>query len=85
MEKAVDQYVFYAVVVVFVIALVGIFWTKTQGFGKYTTSTLILTLVLFVASIAFVTQRVEWEPLANILFAVAGFAGGLITSKAGEK
>jgi FtsH-binding integral membrane protein len=85
MEEAVEQYAFWGVVGVFVLSLAGIFWTKTKGFGKYTTSTVLLTLVLFVASIAFVTQRVEWEPLANILFAVAGFAGGLITSKADDK
>ena len=70
-----------AVVVVFGGSIVGIFWTKTQGFGRYTTSVLILALVLFVAALAFVLGKVEWAPLANLLFAVAGFAGGLITAK----
>jgi hypothetical protein len=58
--------------------------TKTPGFGRYSTSVLILTLVLFVAAMAFVLGKVEWAPLANLLFAVAGFAGGLVTIKHGE-
>ena len=74
-----------AVTLVFGGALVGIFCTKTVGFGKYTTSTLILTLVLFVAALAYMSGKVEWAPMANLLFAVAGFAGGLITAKVGEK
>ena len=79
-----DTQLQWAIVAIFALTLVGIFWTKTKGFGKYTTSTVILTLVLFVASVAFMSGRVEWGPLANILFAVSGFAGGLITAKAGE-
>jgi hypothetical protein len=79
-----DAILVVAIVVIFGGSLVGIFWTKTKGFGKYTTSTVILTLVLFVTSIAFATQRIDSEVLANILFAIAGFAGGLITSKSGQ-
>jgi hypothetical protein len=71
----------WGVLVLFALTIVGIFCTKTKGFGKYTTSTLILTLVLFVAAMAFFQGMVEWQPLANLLFAVAGFAGGLITAK----
>jgi p-aminobenzoyl-glutamate transporter AbgT len=41
----------------------------------------ILALVLFVASLAFILGKVEWQPLANLLFAIASFAGGLITAK----
>jgi len=70
---------------IFGVALVGIFCTKTAGFGKYTTSTVILTLVLFVAALAYMSGKVEWAPMANLLFAVAGFAGGLITARAGEQ
>ncbi len=32
-------------------------------------------------SLAFVLGKVEWQPLSNLLFAIAGFAGGLITAK----
>jgi hypothetical protein len=30
---------------------------------------------------ALVEGKVEWMPMANILFAIAGFAGGLITAR----
>lgn len=70
-----------AMVVIFGGSIIGIFLTKTPGFGRYTTCVLILALVLFVASLAFTLGKVEWHPLANLLFAIAGFAGGLITAK----
>ena len=70
----------WGVLIVFALALAGIFWTKTPGFGKFTTSVVILTLVLFVASMAFFMGKIEWQPLSNILFAIAGYAGGLIVS-----
>ncbi len=54
------------------------------GFGKYTTSALLLTLILFVTAVALVQGKVEWTPIANILFAVAGFAGRLIAARCAE-
>jgi uncharacterized membrane protein YhhN len=75
----------WGILFVFFVVVIGIFQSKTPGFGKYTTSTLIFTIVLFVASMAFFTDRLEWAPLANILFAALGFAGGLITNKAASK
>ena len=79
-----ELYAGIGVFIIFAISIIGIFKTKTDGFGKYTTSALVLTLVLFVAAFAFVMGRVEWTPLGNILFAVAGYAGGLITAKSGD-
>ena len=76
-----EMYTVAAVTVIFGGSLIGIFWTKTPGFGRYTTSVLVLALVLYVASIAFFLGKVEWQPLFNLLFAIAGFAGGLITAK----
>jgi hypothetical protein len=65
--------------------IIGIFRSKTPGFvGKYTTSALLLTLILLVAAMALVQGKVEWTPMANILFAVAGFAGGLITTRGAD-
>jgi hypothetical protein len=61
--------------------LIGFFTTKSSGFGKYTTSLLLLILVTFVASIAFVLGKIEWTSLGNLLFAVAGYAGGLVSPK----
>ena len=76
-----EAYTLIAVVVIFGGSIFGVFWTKKQGFGRYTTSVLVLALVLFVASLAFVLGKVELQPLSNLLFAIAGFAGGLITEK----
>lgn len=64
--------------------LIGIFVTKTPGFGRYSTSLLLLALVLFITALFLAAGKVESTLFANIAFAVAGFAGGLITSKQGD-
>ena len=77
-------YIPIGVILVFALAIAGIFRTKSPGFGKYSTSALLLILVLFVAAMAFILGKVEWAPMANILFVVVGFAGGLTTAKAAD-
>jgi hypothetical protein len=62
--------------------LIGIFITKAQGFGKYTSSLVLLTLVLTASAIALAAGKIEAPLFANIAFAVAGFAGGLVTANA---
>ena len=62
-----------------IVALIGIFFTKTPGFGKYSTSLLLLTLVLFVTALFFAAGKIESSVFTNIVFSIAGFAGGLIT------
>jgi ABC-type multidrug transport system permease subunit len=64
-----------------VTALAGIFATKTQGFGKYTTSLLLLVLVLFLSSFFFVLGSITSTMFVNIVFAVTGFGGGLLSAK----
>ena len=59
--------------------IIVLFWTKTKGWGRYTTSLLILILVLYAAVAALVLGKSEWPTLANLLFVVAGFAGGMLT------
>ena len=61
--------------------LSGIFYTKTPGFGKYTTSVILLTLVFVVSAVLLASGKIEPPMFANIAFAVAGFAGGLVTAK----
>lgn len=71
-------------VVIFIIgggALLGIFLTKSQGFGKYTTSVILLTLVLVVSAMLLAAGRIDASLFANIAFAVAGFGGGLVAAK----
>lgn len=62
-------------------ALLGFFVTKSEGFGKYTTSALLLILVVTISALLYVGGKIEGETMANIIFAVFGFAGGLFTGK----
>jgi hypothetical protein len=65
-------------------SLIGFFITKTPGFGKYTTSALLLILVVTISALLYVGGKIEGETMANIIFAVFGFAGGLFTGKNGS-
>lgn len=62
-------------------ALFGVFKTKSAGFGKYTTSVVLLILILAISGLFMAAGKIESSVFANVLFAVAGFAGGLITGK----
>jgi uncharacterized protein YebE (UPF0316 family) len=64
-----------------VITLVGFFATKSPGFGKFSTSTLLMLVVVVVTSLLFVADKLDSQIVANIFFAVVGFAGGLFTNK----
>ena len=67
--------------------IIGIFLTKTPGFGRYTSSLLILVLVLFITSVFRILGEIEPQIYVNVIFAIVGYAGGLITGKIedGEK
>ena len=62
-------------------SIIGFFRTKAKGFGRFTTSVLLILVVLTIASLMFALGRLETSVIANVLFAVFGFAGGLFTSK----
>lgn len=61
--------------------LIGFFLTKTDGFGKFTTATLLFVIVLYTASLAFFLGLVEGASFMNVLAAVVGFAGGLFAAR----
>ncbi len=63
------------------VALIGFFVTKTKGYGRFATSTLLLLVVVAIAAILYVGNRLEGQVFVNILFAVIGFAGGLFAGK----
>ena len=65
-------------------SLVGFFATKTEGFGRFTTSVLLIIVVVTIASLLYVGGKLDGNVMANVLFAVFGFAGGLFTSKNGS-
>ena len=77
-----DQWLLIAVTILGGGALFGIFKTKTTGFGRYSTSLLLLTLVLVVSALFLAVGKIEPALFGHIAFAVVGFAGGLITAKA---
>jgi hypothetical protein len=62
------------------VVVIGFFLTKTQGWGTYSSSTLILIVGLFVAAILLILGKIEGITFANALFAVIGYGGGLIAS-----
>ncbi len=62
-------------------SLIGFFITKTEGFGRFAASTLLIILVVTVAALLYAGGKLESQVMANVLFAVFGFAGGLFTSK----
>jgi uncharacterized membrane protein YoaK (UPF0700 family) len=71
----------YALTIFVIVVLAGIFCTKTKGFGKYTTSLLLLIIVLFLSSFFLLLGKISPEIFANVLFATAGFGGGLLNAK----
>jgi len=70
-----------AVVLIGLAALIGFFRTKLKGFGRFATSALLMLLVVIVTALFFAAGKLEAPVVANILFAVVGFAGGLFTGK----
>jgi len=76
-----NDWLFLTVAGLGLVALIGFFWTKTRGFGKYTTSTLLLIMVLTVSTDLYVAERLEGAIYGHLLFAIVGFAGGLFTGK----
>lgn len=78
----IDTWLLLAVFIVGVIALIGFFVTKTKGFGRFATSSFLLLLVVIISTLLYAANRLDGQILANILFAVIGFSGGLFTGKA---
>ncbi len=70
--------------VVGMVALIGFFITKTPGYGRYSTSVFLLLIVLVVSALLLSADKLDKTVLANIFFAIIGFAGGLFTSRDSE-
>ena len=57
--------------------------TLTTGcYGRFATSTFLILIAVIVSSLLFAGGKLDAQVMANILFAVIGFAGGLFTVKA---
>ncbi|PHS33797.1 MAG: hypothetical protein COA92_04690 [Sulfurovum sp.] len=73
-----------AIFVLGIIVLVGFFITKAKGFGRFSTSVVLLFLVLILSTLLYANGKLDEKVIASILFAVFGFAGGLFTNKGSE-
>ena len=80
-SESCNNWLLIAVFIIGITSLVGFFITKKKGFGRFTTSTFLLLLVVILSAIFFAEGKLKPELLTNILFAVIGFAGGLFTKK----
>jgi len=79
-----NQWLILAIFILGAGSLLGFFKTKTEGFGRFTTSTLLVLLVVTISGLLYAGGKLEGQVMANVLFAVFGFAGGLFTSKNGN-
>jgi hypothetical protein len=80
-----DAVVVLGLLILGIAALVGIFMTKTNGFGRFSTSLLLVTLALVIGAVLRAAGLFDGPVFVNILFAVIGFAGGLVTGREPDK
>ncbi len=75
-----EEWLMLGIFTVGLASLIGFFVTKTKGFGRFATSTFLILVALIVSSLMFSAGKFDGQLMANIIFAVIGFAGGLFTS-----
>ncbi|MCB1560873.1 MAG: hypothetical protein KDI75_07240 [Xanthomonadales bacterium] len=73
--------VLLAVTVLGAISLIGYFWTKTKGFGRYNSSVLTVILAICFGAIGLVSGLLPGQAFAGLLMAAVGFAGGMVVGK----
>ncbi len=74
-----DNWLLLAVSTLGLVALI-VFACVAKGtkFGPYNTGTLVLVLLSTLAAVLLAGGKFEGKEIANLFFAVAGFAGGLL-------
>ena len=80
----INEWLMVAIFIIGAGSLLGFFKTKTEGFGRFTTSVLLIIIVVTIASLMYAGGKLDGNVMSNVLFAVFGFAGGLFTSKNGN-
>ena len=80
-----ECWLFFSISVIGLVAIIGFFVTKTKGYGRYATSTFLILVSLIIAALIFAADKLDRQVMANLLFAVIGFSGGLFTGKEQEK
>lgn len=76
-----ESWLMLGVFVIGLAALVGFFMTKTKGFGRFNTSTFLILLAVVISALLYAAGKLDGQIMANLMFAVIGFAGGLFTGK----
>jgi len=76
-----ETWLMLGILIVGLASLVGFFVTKTKGYGRFAASTLLILIVVIISSLMYSAEKLDSQIMANILFAVIGFAGGLFTGK----
>lgn len=76
-----ESWLMLGVFVIGLAALVGFFMTKTKGYGRFATSTFLIVLAVVISALLYAAGKLDGQIMANVLFAVIGFAGGLFTGK----
>lgn len=76
-----ESWLMLGVFVIGLAALVGFFMTKTKGYGRFATSTFLILLAVVISALLYAAGKLDGQIMANVLFAVIGFAGGLFTGK----
>ena len=69
--------------VVSIVALAGFFWTKTEGFGQFTVTALVLLVAVSLTAILAAAGKIADDNTTSILLAVIGFSSGLALRKTG--
>jgi hypothetical protein len=76
-----ESWLTLSILVVGLASLIGFFVTKTKSYGRYATSTFLILVVLVVSSQMYSAGKLDGQIMANVFFAIIGFAGGLFTGK----
>lgn len=74
-----ESWLMLGVFIIGLAALVGFFMTKTKGYGRFSTSTFLIILAVVISALLYSAGKLEGQVMANLFFAVIGFAGGLFT------
>ncbi len=77
--------IFLVLALIGTFAIGGYFYKQKSGYGRFNTSTLLLLVVVVFSALLSAAGKLESNALANIFFAIVGFAGGLLTGKSSEK
>ncbi len=80
-ESMVLIFLILGMMVFFGFVLDGFFKTSKGGFGRFTSSTLIIIIVLMVSLIALLLGGINGDDITKIILAIIGFVAGVVAGK----